>query len=265
MRFPVTWDRSVTHKVDVATVAGFAASRLGVDPTAGMPALDWLILTGQSVLEVIAGPVFADQTAELAPARARLTWYPPDIERYVLAAGWQRLSQEMPMIGRTADCGDELGSRMLSTRLASDLMSLAFTVSRRWQPYPKWRGRAFTNLPIAADLASLLTAAASEAHWHDRERALATACEIVLDAQRDRGFPAPTAAVVPFWDRPYRTVDEAVRESLMAAITDPEVARLPVIGSVEQWVSSVDVLSSPDRRATLRSAYSAWGTSSITG
>ena len=72
VRFPVTWDSSVTHKVDVATVADFTVSRLGVDPTGGMSALDGLTVTGQSVLEGTAGPVFADRTRALAPARALL-------------------------------------------------------------------------------------------------------------------------------------------------------------------------------------------------
>ena len=196
--------------------------------------------------------------AELAQARWRLNWYLPDIERYVLAAGWQRLSQEMPMVGRTAEHGDEIGSRMLSARLADDLMSLAFTLSRQWPPYPKWRGTAFRALPVAADLAVLLTAAEAAPHWRDRENALADACEILLNAQRARGLPAPTSAVIPFWDRPYGTVDEAVCESLLSAITDPDVARLPTVGSIEQWVSNVDVLSSPARRAALRPAYQAW-------
>ena len=77
VRFPVTWDPSVSHRVEVATVADFATSRLGVDPTQGMSVLDWLSVTGQSVLEVTAGPVFADRTRTLAPARALLAWYPP--------------------------------------------------------------------------------------------------------------------------------------------------------------------------------------------
>jgi hypothetical protein len=239
-------------------VAGFAASRLGIDPTGELAVADWLILTGQSVLEVTAGPVFADQTAELAQVRARLNWYPPDIERYVLAAGWQRLSQEMPMVGRTAEHGDEIGSRLLSTRLADDLMSLAFALSGKWAPYPKWRGTAFRALSAAADLAGPLTAASAGPNWRDRESALADACEILLEAQRARGLPAPAPAVIPFWDRPYRTVDEAVGESLLLAITNPDVTRLPPIGSIEQWVNNVDVLSSPARRAALRAAYQAW-------
>lgn len=258
VRFPITWDPGLSHRVEIATVSGFAAGRLGIDPTAELSALDWLILTGQSVLEVTAGPVFADRTAELAQVRARLRWYPPDIEQYVLAAGWQRLSQEMPMVGRIAERGDDIGSRQLSTRLASDLMWLAFVLSRQWPPYPKWRGTAFQALPAAADLAGPLTAAAAAEHWRDRESALADACEILLAAQRERGFPAPASAVIPFWDRPYRTVDETVCGSLLSAITDPDLGRLPVVGSIEQWVSSVDVLSSPTRRAALQTAYQAW-------
>ena len=87
VRFPVTWDSSVSHQVEVATVGDFAASRLGVDPTGGLSALDWLTVTGQSVLEVTAGPVFADRTRTLAAVRSLLAWYPPEVERYVLAAG----------------------------------------------------------------------------------------------------------------------------------------------------------------------------------
>jgi len=146
VRFPVSWDPSLSHQVEVATVRGFAASRLGVDPT-GLSVPEWLTLTGHSVLEVIAGPVFIDQTAELADVRAALRWYPPDIERYVLAAGWQRLSDEMPMVGRTAERGDEFGSRLLSARLAGDLIWPAFALSRRWPPYAKWRGSHSKALP----------------------------------------------------------------------------------------------------------------------
>jgi hypothetical protein len=259
VRFPVSWDSSISHNVWVATVADFAESRLGVDPVAGLSVLDWLSLTGQSVLEVTAGPVFTDQTRSLAAVRALLAWYPPDIERYVLAAVWQRLGQLMPMVGRTAESGDELGSRLISAGLAGDLVSLAFALSRRWAPYAKWRGTVFRSLPVAARLGVLLEAAVVAPGWRERESALAATCEVLLDIQRERGLPTPESAVVPFWDRPYRTVDLAVPQTLLDAITDPEVARLPpMIGSIEQWVDGVDVLSNPDRRPALRTAYRAW-------
>ena len=221
--------------------------------------LDWLVLTGQSVLEVTAGPVFTDTTAELSPVRATLAWYPPDLDRYVLAAGWQRLEQQLPMVGRTASRGDDLGSRLLSAQLAEDLMSLAFVLSRRWAPYAKWRGTVFATLPVAASLSGLLDAAATRPDWRDREGALAAAAEALLGVQRDRGLPAPDGAVIAFWDRPYRAIDPAVPAGLLAGITDADVARLPPgVGSIEQWANSVDVLSSPGRRSALRAAYQAW-------
>jgi Domain of unknown function (DUF4037) len=260
VRFPVTWDSSVSHKVEVATVADFAASRLGVpvDRAGGLSVLDWLSVTGQSVLEVTAGPVFTDRTRTLASVRTMLAWYPPDVERYVLAAGWQRLCQLLPMVGRTAETGDEFGSRLLSAGLAGDVVWLAFALSRRWAPYAKWRGTVFRSLPVADRLGSLLDAVAAPG-WRERENALAAACEVLLDSQRKQGQPAPRSAVIPVFDRPYRTVDQAVPQGLLAGITDPDVARLPpLVGSIEQWVDGTDVLSSPGRRAALQAAYRAW-------
>jgi Domain of unknown function (DUF4037) len=259
VRFRVTWDPAVSHNVEVATVAGFAASRLGVDPTRGLSALDWLTVTGQSVLEVTAGPVFTDRTRTLAAVRTLLAWYPPDVERYVLAAGWQRLCQLLPMMGRTAEAGDELGSRLLSAGLAGDLLWLAFALSRRWAPYAKWRGTVFRSLPVAARLGPLLADATAAPGWRERENALAAACEMLLDRQREQGQPTPASAVIPFWDRPYRTVDQAVPQQLLDGITEPDVLRLPpLVGAIEQWADSTDVLSSPGRRAALQAAYRTW-------
>jgi hypothetical protein len=257
VRFPVTWDSSLSHKVEVATVADFAASRLGVDPSGGLSAPDWVIVTGQSVLEVIAGPVFADRTRTLAAVRTMLAWYPPDVERYVLAAGWQRVCQLLPMMGRTAEAGDELGSRLLSASLAGDLLWLAFALSRRWAPYAKWRGTVFRSLPVAARLGPLLDGAAAP-QWRERENALTSACSVLLGLQRELGLPASESAVISFYDRPYHTVDGAVPKELLRGITDPDVRRLPpMVGCIEQWVDSTDVLSSPGRRAALQAAYRA--------
>ncbi len=259
VRFGVTGNPAVRHQVQVATVAGFAASRLGVDPTRPLTAADWLVLDSQAVLEVTAGPVFADQTAALGPARAALRWYPPDVERYVLAAGWQRIEQQLPMVGRTATRDDDLGSRLLSGQLAADVVALAFLVSRQWAPYAKWRGTAFAALPVAGRLGGLLGAALAGASWRDREAGLAGACEVLLEVQREHGLPGPDQAITMFWDRPFRTVNLAVAAGLLAGITDPQVRRLPGgVGSAAQWIDSVDVLASPGRRAALRPVYLAW-------
>jgi hypothetical protein len=259
VRFPLTWDASASHRVEVATVGEYAAGLLGADPVRGLTVLEWLTLTGQSVLEVTAGPVFTDGTSELERVRSLLRWYPPDVERYVLAAGWQRVSQRLPFVGRTADRGDELGSRLLCAGLAGDLMWLAFALSRWWPPYEKWRGVVFRELPVASSLSDHLLVSVTAGGWREREAALCAGIEVLTSLQRSAGLPAPPACVVPFHDRPYRGLNDELAAGLLAGITDQDVAALPAgVGCVDRWADSVDVLASSSRRAGVRPAYLAW-------
>lgn len=172
VRFPTTWDRAEARRVEAATVGDFAASRLGLDPLHGLSAVDWLTLTGQAVLEVTAGPVFADETSELSRIRQVLRWYPPDVDRYVLAAGWSVVSEQMPLHGRTAERGDDLGSRVAAAAAVTSLMRLAFLLHRRWPPYAKWFGSLLTTLPTEDELTATLTTATTATRWQEREHAI---------------------------------------------------------------------------------------------
>lgn len=256
-RFATTWDPTVRQRVEVATAEGFVASRLGLDAAAGLSSVDWLCLTGQSVLEVTAGPVFSDTLGTLTGLRRTLEWYPDDVWRYVVAAGWIRLGEDLPLLGRTGQRGDDLGSRVLCGRLAGTAMHLAFLLSRRWPPYPKWLGTLLTPLPVARDLLPALTSAMSAEHWTGRQAAIAEALAALHEAQRLAGLP--TAAGVPtepFHDRPFLGVRAAVPDLLLAGVTDPLLQALPPgAGSVEQWVDNVRVLTNPGHRLAAARSY----------
>ncbi|WP_211319670.1 DUF4037 domain-containing protein [Quadrisphaera granulorum] len=256
VRFAVTWDRREHHRVEVASVRGFARSRLGLDPLAPWDALDWLSLTGQSVLEVVAGPVFTDSTRSLAEVRRRLAHYPPEVELAVVAAAWGRLSQELPLVGRTADAGDDDGSRIIAARLARVIVHLGYVLEQQWAPYPKWAGVLFARLPRAGSAVSGLRRSLAADGWREREAGLADALRVLHELQRQRGLPVPRDAVEPFWDRPYLGVPEDAAESLRAAITDPLLRALPPgVGAVEQWVDAVDVLVDPRRRRAVTDGW----------
>jgi hypothetical protein len=169
VRFATTWDSAVRHRVEVVSVSGFVTSRLGVDAMGELGPADWLALTGQSVLEVVSGPVFADEPGDLTLVRRRLEWYPDDLWRYVVAADWYRLSQEMPIMSRAGQRGDALGSRVVAARLVAAALHLAFLLDRRWPPYPKWLGTAFARLPAARELADPLTRALATDSWPERQ------------------------------------------------------------------------------------------------
>lgn len=271
VRFALTAEAGADHhQVVVATVRDFCGAHLGVDPMSPLATEDWLCLTGQSVLEVTAGPVFHDSTVSYGPVRDRLEWYPDDLWLYVLSSGWARLSQEMPFVGRAGSRGDDIGAALLSARLARDLIHLAFLIERRWPPYPKWVGTALRSLEIGPSVIKDLVPALAGVRgdrtglddagpvepWRRQEQSLCTAATLLADRQRSLGLPTPDHVVQPFFGRPFRTVDEAVSDVLRDAIPDPEVHRLPRgIGSVEQWCDNVDVLSDPVRRALTRNLY----------
>ena len=251
-RVATTWDPTVRHRVQVQTARDLAVSRLGVDPAGPLAVADWLALTGQAVLEVTAGEVFADDAGELAGIRRILAWYPDDVWRYVVATDWARLAQELPFVGRAGERGDDLGSRVVAARLAHVTLHLAHLLDRRWPPYAKWLGTSAVRLPRAGGVVPLLGRALGADAWREREEALVEALRLVGQLQGRSGLPAADDPVEPFWDRPYRGVRESVVQALEDAVTDPVVRALPRgVGSAEQWSANVDVLVDPLRRRPL--------------
>jgi uncharacterized protein DUF4037 len=262
VRFATSWDHAVRHRVEVATVPGFVTSRLGADATTALAPVEWLSLTGQSVLEVTSGEVFADTLGTLTLVRRRLAWYPDDVWRYVVAADWSRLGQEMPVMSRAGRRGDALGSRVVAARLVGVAMHLAFLLSQRWPPYPKWLGTVFARLPLARDLGGPLAVVLAADGWRERQDALGESLAVLLGAQQNAGLPVPAGApAAPFFDRPFLAVRGEVATLLLDSVTDPVVRQLPAgLGAVEQWVDNVDVLTRPALRraaalASVRPAF----------
>lgn len=253
IRFAATWDPVVRHRVEVATARDFAISRLGVDATRELLVDDWLSLTGQAVLEVTAGAVFADTAGELDGIRHRLEWYPDDLWRHVVATDWARLAQELPFVGRTAERGDDLGSRVVAARLAGVAMHLGHLLDCRWPPYAKWLGTSFARLERAEAMTTSLRAALAAGDWHDREEGLADALRRLNHLQAEVGLPTVDDPLETFWDRPFRGVRDAVVAVVVHSIRDPEVRALPRgVGSAEQWSDNVDVLVRPALRRSPR-------------
>ncbi len=247
-RFATTWDPTVRQRAEVATPEEFAASRLGIGVDRPWNAEDWLAVTGQSVLEITGGPVFRDTPGTITDIRRRLAWYPDDVWRYLVAADWARIGQELPFLGRTGSRGDDLGSRVLTGRFVAIAMHLGFLLERRWPPYPKWLGTLFARLPSAGAAGPALAASLAAPTWHLRESALGDALVVLHEVQRATGLPTGGYPLGPFLDRPFQGVVD-VPELLLASITDPAVRQLPAgVGSVEQWVDNVAVLAMPERR-----------------
>jgi hypothetical protein len=225
-RFGVTWDPSVRHRAEVSSPLALTTSRLGTPWRDPLPPTDWLDLTGQAVLEVTAGPVFVDTTGEITRIRSALAWYPDDVWLHVLAVGWARLGNELPLVGRAGQVGDDIGSRLVAARLVQTAMHLGFLLDRRWAPYGKWFGTLFRGLPRAGALAPVAARVLAADTWADRDAALAELVDGLHAIQVDIGLPTPGHAAEWFWDRPFHGI-APVDAALFAAVTDPEVRAIP--------------------------------------
>ena len=154
-------------------------NRQFVRQTGDIDVRSWLSAPQQRLLEATSGAVFADPDGVLGAIRERLAWYPQDVWLFMLASQWRRIDQEEAFVGRTAEAGDELGSRILAARLVRDVVRLAFLQERRSAPYAKWLGTAFRELPIAEELGPHLDAALAATDYARREAALCLAYECV--------------------------------------------------------------------------------------
>jgi hypothetical protein len=241
-----------TIGVTVADAGSWFRGRLGFDPAGGVTVLDWLATPTQLLAEATAGAVYHDGLGALIARRDRLSWYPDDVWRYVLASQWKRIGEEEHLMGRAGEAGDDLGSAVLAARLVRDVMRLCLLLARRWPPYPKWLGTAFSRLPEAAEIGPALAAALAATDWRGREAGLCAAYRAAAGWTNRLGLaeavdPAPR----PFWDRPFQVLDaQRFTAALLAAVTDPAVRALPPVGAVDQFVDSTDVLSHTDRART---------------
>lgn len=249
----------VDHLVETTTIGRFMRGYLGFDFNRPIGTADWLTFPQQKLRTIIAGEVFHDEIG-LDSVRARLGWYPPDLWRYLLAAGWARIGQEEHLMGRAGLVGDELGSALIASRLVRDLMNLCFLMEKQYAPYAKWFGTAFAQLDSATDLTDILLAVQRAGWWQERDRGLSEAYGVVAAGHNRLALTEPMPEKpTSFFGRPFRVMAlHGFADALLDSVRDPEVAQVAQrrpIGSIDQFSDSTDLLEATELRPSLRALY----------
>lgn len=251
----------VTHHVDIWTLRAFLRAQLGIEPGQPLRASDWLAFPEQMLLQVTSGEVFHDGLGGLTAERERLRYYQHDVWLYLMAAQWMRLAQIEPFVGRAAEAGDDLGSRLVTATLARDLMKLSFLHARQYAPYSKWFGVAFSRLPVAATLGPALQRALAASDVQTREEALIAAYSIAAERHNALSVTPPLdPQTTQFYNRPYRVLAAGrFAEALAQVIEDEEVTAIVraagPIGAIDQISDNTDLLTFPPIFRRLRTLY----------
>jgi hypothetical protein len=250
---------SINHRVEMMTVESFIEDYLGFDINTEIELADWLTFPEHKLLSITSGRIFHDQIG-LEEVRQRFKYYPHDVWLYLLACCWGRIEQEEHLMGRTGIVGDEIGSAIIASRLVRDLMRLCFLMEKCYAPYPKWFGTAFSKLKSAHQLEPLFHRILSAQTWKDRENFLVEAYEFV--AQQHNALNITESIdpkVISFHDRPFLVISMGrFSNAICHKMTDPTLktlAETALIGSVDLFSDSTDILYNPCWRKSLRKVY----------
>jgi len=250
----------INHRVEVLTIRGFFLDYFVFDTNHSLEPADWLTFPEQRLRTIRTGTVFRDDIG-LSETLDKFDYYPDDVWFYLLASGWNRIGQEEHLMGRAGIVGDEIGSAIIASRLVRDLMRLCFLMEKQYAPYPKWFGKAFSQLKCAEYLSPLFKKVLSAETWQKREKALLPAYERVAEMHNalkiTETLPAQTGK---FFTRPFVVIHlhGKFADAISQCITDPAVKNLAeksLIGSIDQFSDSTDILSDPQWRTILRKLY----------
>ena len=128
-------------------------------------------------------------------------------------------------------------------------MRLCLLLERRYAPYSKWLGSAFSQLDGATTLGPVLEAALVADRFPTREDALMEGFEIVARRHNDAGVTRPVSPEgTRFHGRPFRVMGSGrFVDACIDAVSDNDLRSLPLVGGIDQIVDSVDVLSHAQR------------------
>jgi hypothetical protein len=249
----------INHRVEITSVRDFLLGYIGFDITGELTPADWLTFPQQKLLGITAGKVFHDDV-ELQAVREYFSWYPQDVWLYLLASVWQRIGQEEHLMGRAGEAGSEIGSALIAARLVSDILRLCFLLEKRYAPYPKWFGQAFSQLKSSGVLGPILAKVLQSENWQARDRWLASSYETCMRMFNDLGITDKMPEQSEqFYNRPFRVIwGENAAKQIVRKIEDPPVKRIAsrsLIGNIDLFTDNTDLLEDPQFRNALRQLF----------
>ena len=114
----------------------------------------WLTIPESALAEATNGLVYFDAYGLVTEIRKRLSGYPEDVFLKRLAGNLLLMAQAGQYnYRRCLSHGEPAAAQLAIVEFVESAMSAVFLLNRKYQPFYKWRFRAFRELPMLSDLA----------------------------------------------------------------------------------------------------------------
>ena len=247
----------VSPLIWIYTVDEFVDEYLG-----GIPKDDlaWLALSEHRLLGFTGGKLFVDSLG-MQKIRNALSFYPDQVKLYLIASQWVLIAQEQAFVKRASDCGDELGSRIICSRIAERLMRLCFLYQNKYAPYSKWFGTGFEKLSGIQEISREIYAAVSANTILERETHMVKAQVLVTELHNESHLTKPLeVSVQKYFSREIDVIyAERIAEKVRETISHPVLRMSPLIGSMSQVGDFTELSDEPKFQGRIRGLYKSEG------
>lgn len=247
------------HRVAITCVEELLRSTLMIDSLEELTDATWFSTSMQSLLELTSGDVFVDDSGDLTCIREALAIYPDHIWRYQLSALWMRISQVQPFVGRCFENGDAIGGAGIAFGIIRDLMRIGILQSRKYAPYAKWLGTAFSRTELSRFAMPHLQRALDRAsNYQVLEQSLNRAGVELIKQLNDLELVLPfDPEPQQFHSRPYLILPaEEIAHALYASLANTAGAHWPpFVGGIDFVSDSTDAHKNPEFRRALQSIF----------
>ena len=137
----------------VLRISEFFSDKVG-SPDGVLSLEQWLSIPENALAEATNGLIFFDAYGLVTEVRKRLSSFPEDVLRKRVAGNLLLMAQAGQYNYRRCLSHGELAAAQLAiVEFVESAMSAVFLLNRKYQPFYKWRFRAFRELPLLGDLA----------------------------------------------------------------------------------------------------------------
>lgn len=247
----------VSPLIFIHTPEDFFDSYLGTHRLDAISPVDWLTLSEHRLLALTAGKLFHDEL-NMEDKINKIRCYPDDVRLFLIASNWSLIAEEQAFVKRCSDVGDEIGSILVCSRISERLMRLAFLYCRRYAPYSKWFGRAFSQLPISEAIKTSIREAVTAADIAAREFHLVQAQKQMADLHNTLNITEPVNIKIENYFN--RSIKVIFADKLAAAtqkkLEGSPLQNSPLIGTLSEVSNFTTVSDKPEYQRNIRALYS---------